>query len=77
MQANDVMTASGPLGNEHAQSGQVLYVVEGEVTAEIGGSKFVMRAGDSVIVPRNVPHRFRNESTQTALTYNVYSPPAY
>lgn len=69
--------ASGPMGNEHAQSEQVLYVVEGEVTAEIGDRKFVMRPGESVIVPRNVPHRFRNESTETALTYNVYSPPAY
>lgn len=69
--------ASGPLGNEHAQSEQVLFVVEGEVMAEIGDRKFPMQAGECVVVPRNVPHRFRNESTKTALTYNVYSPPAY
>ncbi len=69
--------ASGPMGNEHAQSEQVLYVVEGEVTAEIGDRKFVMNAGDCVVVPPNVPHRFRNESTQQALTFNVYAPAAY
>lgn len=69
--------ASGPMGNEHAQSEQTLYVVEGEVTAEIGDRKFAMQAGESVVVPRGVPHRFRNESSEPALTYNVYAPPAY
>ncbi len=69
--------ASGPMGNEHAGSEQMLYVVEGEVTAEIGDRKFVMNSGECVVVPKNVPHRFRNESARPALTLNVYSPPAY
>lgn len=70
-------TASGPLGNEHAQSEQVIYVVRGTVVAEIGDRKWVMQPGESAIVPRNAPHRFRNEGSEAAVTFNVYSPPAY
>ena len=69
--------ASGPKSNEHGQSEQILYVVEGEVRAEIGDRTFTMSAGDSVIVPRRVAHRFTNVGSVTAVTFNVYSPPAY
>jgi mannose-6-phosphate isomerase-like protein (cupin superfamily) len=69
--------ASGEKENEHPQSEQVLYVIEGELVAEIGERSFVMRAGDSTIVHRNVPHRFTNRTSRSALTFNVYSPPAY
>lgn len=68
---------SGPKENEHAQSEQVLYVIEGELHAEIGDRSFVMRAGDSTIVRREVPHRFSNRTNEPALTFNVYAPPAY
>ena len=68
---------SGPFGNEHAQSEQVLFVYEGEVEAEIGEKRFTMKPGDSTIVPRNVPHRFLNRSGAVAVTFNVYAPPAY
>lgn len=69
--------ASGSMSNEHPQSEQVLYVVSGLVTAEIGDRKWVMQPGDSTIVPRSVPHRFRNEGSEPAITFNVYGPPAY
>ena len=51
--------ASGPYGNEHAQSTQVLVVIRGEVEAEIGEERRHLRAGDSALVPKGVPHRFR------------------
>lgn len=68
---------SGPLGNEHASSEQVLLVFEGAVEAEIGDEKFQMMAGDSVIVPKDVPHRFVNRAQERAITFNVYAPKAY
>jgi mannose-6-phosphate isomerase-like protein (cupin superfamily) len=68
---------SGPKENEHPGSEQVLYVIEGELHAEIGERSFSMRAGDSTIVRREVPHRFTNRGLQPALTFNVYTPPAY
>ncbi len=68
---------SGANGNEHAGSEQVLFVVDGEVDAEIGDDRRTLRAGDVVIVPRGAPHRFTNRGTRTARTLNVYGPPAY
>ena len=68
---------SGPKSNEHAKSEQVLYVVSGAVTAEVGEKKWIMMPGESTIVPRDVAHRFSNEGAETAVTFNVYSPPAY
>jgi mannose-6-phosphate isomerase-like protein (cupin superfamily) len=68
---------SGEKTNEHPRSEQVLFVVEGEVEAEIGDETRTLRAGDSVIVPRGVAHRFSNKTSRTARTFNVYSPPAY
>ena len=68
---------SGPLANEHPRSEQVLYVVRGEVEGEIGDEHVVVRQGESVIVPREVPHRFVNRKAEIAITFNVYTPPAY
>ncbi len=68
---------SGPLGNEHAESVQVLVVVRGEVDAKIGQQNVRMRAGDSAIVRRGVAHQFVGASDDEAVTLNVYSPPAY
>lgn len=51
--------------------------VEGELEAEIGERRLTMRAGDSVIVGTQMPHRFSNRSDRPAITFNVYAPPAY
>ena len=69
--------ASGPRGNEHPDSEQVLLVVQGEVFAEIGDEKTTLRKGDVVVVPPGVAHRFVNHGGAKAVTFNVYSPPAY
>ena len=68
---------SGAMGNEHPGSEQTLLVLEGEVVAEIGDERKVLRKGDVVIVPLKAPHRFGNESDSAAITFNVYAPPAY
>ena len=68
---------SGEKQNEHPQSEQVLYVVDGQVEAEVGDERMTLNAGDSVIVPVNVEHRFTNRSDRPAVTFNVYAPPAY
>lgn len=69
--------ASGPKMNEHAGSEQVLYLVSGELHAELGSRAFTMHAGDSIIVGKNEDHRFENRGREPAVTFNVYAPPAY
>jgi len=75
--ALDPGESSGQKANEHPQSEQILLVLEGEVTAEIGDETARLRKGDVVIVPRSAPHRFTNRGEKKALTFNVYVPPAY
>jgi mannose-6-phosphate isomerase-like protein (cupin superfamily) len=69
--------ASGPKGNEHAPSEQILLVIRGTVLAEIGRKRWRLREGDAVVVPPGVDHRFSNAGRSLAVTFNVYSPPAY
>ncbi len=68
---------SGPPGNDHPSSEQVLFVVEGSVEALFDGTTFEMHAGDSAIVPNGAPHQFANRSNERAVTFNVYAPKAY
>jgi len=68
---------SGPYGNEHPTSEQVLLVVDGSLEAEIDDRSFTLGPGDSVVVAQNAPHRFVNRSKKRALTFNVYAPKAY
>jgi mannose-6-phosphate isomerase-like protein (cupin superfamily) len=63
--------------NVHKKSDQVLLVVEGEVRAEVGGEKHLLRTGDVCIVPAGTEHRFENAGGGRALTFNVYTPPEY
>jgi mannose-6-phosphate isomerase-like protein (cupin superfamily) len=68
---------SGPMGNEHPKSEQVLFVVSGQLIAEIGAKRKTLKAGDCVHVPLRTRHRFVNRSKRPAVTFNVYAPPHY
>lgn len=50
-----------PPTHVHSREDQVLYVIEGEITAQLGGpdgETSVVKAGESVFLPRQVPHCF-------------------
>ena len=61
----------------HRSSDQVLFVVEGEIFAEVGDGSAILHTGDTILVTAGQPHRFTNQSGRVALTFNVYSPPEY
>jgi mannose-6-phosphate isomerase-like protein (cupin superfamily) len=63
--------------NTHPESDQVLIVLEGKLTAEISGKRSEMKKGDAVTVPAGTPHKFTNAGGECAVTFSVYSPPAY
>ena len=68
---------SGPMGNEHPKSEQVLFVVSGQLVAEIGTKRRTLNPGDCVLVPLRARHRFVNRGKRPAVMFNVYAPPAY
>ncbi len=49
-------------------------VLEGELEATFRGTKMLLRAGDTVNIPANAPHNFRNSSTQAARLLCICSP---
>src|SRR6266478_1256278 len=67
--------SSSPKGNEHPKSDQVLFVIDGEVLAQVGNERATLTKGDVMIVPAGAAHRFTNRSASPALTVNAYAPP--
>ncbi|MES2736697.1 MAG: cupin domain-containing protein [Verrucomicrobiota bacterium] len=68
---------TGPGPESHARSDQVLLVLEGTLEGEIADERISMGKGDFITVPAGTPHRFYNAGERSALTFNVYAPPAY
>jgi quercetin dioxygenase-like cupin family protein len=59
----------------HPNCEEVVYVLDGEVRHTLGQQETVLRAGDLIVVPRNVPHRLINDSDAPVRTYIVFSSP--
>ena len=69
--------ATGDKAEAHEKSDQVLLVLGGELTGEVGDQRPHLKKGDVIIIPAGVKHRFVNRAKKPAVTFNVYSPPAY
>ena len=69
--------ASSPQPSIHPFQDQLLYLVDGELAAEIGGERLHLKAGQLALVPAGTPHRFINTAATPARTLNIYAPPAY
>ncbi len=48
----------------HHREDECFYVVEGELTVFVGDQQRTLRAGESALAPRGVPHVYRVESSQ-------------
>jgi mannose-6-phosphate isomerase-like protein (cupin superfamily) len=69
--------ATGKDAESHKDSEQVLLLIEGVLTAEIGSERFTMNPGDMLIIQPGVKHKFTNLGTTVAVTFNIYCPPEY
>ena len=49
-------------------------VLEGELEATFRGTKMVLRAGDTINIPANAPHQFRNTSTKAVRMLCICAP---
>jgi quercetin dioxygenase-like cupin family protein len=59
----------------HPNCEEVVYVLDGEVEHTLGDQRTILRAGDLIVVPRNVSHRLINTSDAACKTYIVFSSP--
>jgi len=69
--------ATGSKAEAHEKSDQVLLMLEGELAGEVGDDRPRLSKNDVIIIPAGTKHRFENPGPAKALTFNVYSPPAY
>lgn len=49
-------------------------VLEGEIEATFRGKTLTVRAGDTIAIPANAPHRFQNKTAQPARLLCICSP---
>jgi len=58
----------------HHDQDEWLYVVEGELDLVVGDKQFRAGAGESVFIPRKVPHGWSPLEDQTCKIINIYQP---
>lgn len=68
---------TGARAEAHEKSDQVLLVLEGELKGEVGAARPELKKGDTIVIPAGTKHRFTNRGSKSAVTFNVYAPPAY
>ena len=53
---------------------QITFVVDGEFEFEVGDEKHIVRRGEAIVIPPNVPHAARTYES-TCLEVDVFHPP--
>ncbi len=66
-------TLAGP-PHVHHKEDEASYVLEGEVTAQVGDQVIQARAGTLIFKPKGIPHTFWNMSTAPARLLEIISP---
>lgn len=54
----------GPPLHVHTREDELFHILEGQATFWVGGTVHVARAGETLFAPRNIPHTFKNCSSE-------------
>jgi mannose-6-phosphate isomerase-like protein (cupin superfamily) len=58
----------------HAHEDELYYILEGAYEIECNGNTFMAEAGAMAMLPRNIPHAFRNPTNKPARALTVFIP---
>ena len=72
----DAEPGSGPDLHRHPYE-EVFVVLEGEATFTLGSEERVVRAGETVVAPAGVPHRFVNSGSSRLLQVDIHPRPRF
>ncbi|AXE16520.1 cupin [Runella rosea] len=61
----------GPGLHVHFHQDEIFYVVEGEYRFQLGNEKSILKAGDTIFLPRNIPHTWIQLSDRGKLIYTL------
>lgn len=59
----------GPPLHMHLQQDEIFYVIDGEFLFQVGDERQTLKAGDSIFLPRNIPHTWLQLSDKGKLIY--------
>ncbi|MEG9432999.1 cupin domain-containing protein [Terriglobus sp. ADX1] len=71
---HDNLTKGGPYRHFHPAQDEYLYALEGEFRVEIGTKKLILKPGDSVLMPRKVPHVWAQTSDTPGKLLIAFTP---
>lgn len=69
-----VLPGGGPPPHVHSREDETFYVLEGEVTFQIGEETVVAKPGTFVHMPIGQPHAFKNETERAAKMLISFAP---
>ncbi len=69
-----VLPGGGPPTHIHSREDETFYVLEGEITFQVGDERVVAKPGTFVNMPIGQPHAFKNETDQTAKMLISFAP---
>jgi quercetin dioxygenase-like cupin family protein len=61
----------------HTREDEAYYVLSGELEVIVGDEVFILRAGDTLIAPRDIPHRLRNSGNAENHYLIMFSPSGF
>lgn len=63
----------GPPLHVHYYQDEIFYVIEGEYLIQVGQDKYQLKSGDTIFLPRNIPHAFI-QLTERGKLIVIYQP---
>ena len=61
----------------HTREDEAYYVLSGELEVIVGDEVFILSVGDTLIAPRNIPHRLRNSGNAENHYLIMFSPSGF
>ena len=61
----------------HTREDEVYFILAGELEVTVGEKTFVLRPGDTLLAPRDIPHELRNSGNNTNHYLLVFSPSGF
>ena len=72
-----VAPGKGVPRHTHTREDEALFVISRELEASVGDEIFALRAGKTLIAPRNIPHQLRNSGNVTNHYLIMFSPAGF
>jgi quercetin dioxygenase-like cupin family protein len=72
-----VAPGKGVPRHTHTREDEALFVISGELEVTVGDEIFTLRAGETLIAPRNIPHQLHNSGSVANHYLIMFSPSGF